>query len=154
MEGLVHNCAKVKVTDERTNGMKVYRTELTPVSFLYRSAYVFPYKTAVVHGDRRYSYRHFAERVNRLATRLRAGGLQKHDRVAFLSPNIPPLLEASFAVPAAGGILVAINTPLSAEEVDYILQNSGAPTPFVAADLHAPVEPPPGAGIEGPRRAA
>src|SRR2546428_10334209 len=94
--------------------MKVYRTELTPVSFLHRSAYVFPDRTAVVHGERRYSYRQFAERVNRLASRLRASGLQKHDRVAFLSPNIPPLLEASFAVPAAGGPLRAPNTPFNA----------------------------------------
>ena len=51
----------------------VYRTELTPVSFLQRSALVFPDKTAVVHGDRQYTYREFAERVNRLASRLRGG---------------------------------------------------------------------------------
>src|SRR5438046_4396537 len=127
--------------------MKVYRTELTPVSFLQRSAYVFPDRTAVVHGDRRYSYRQFAERVNRLASRLRATGLQKHDRVAFLSPNIPPLLEASFAVPAAGGILVAINTRLSAGEIGYVLEHSGAPTLFVDAGLHPLVEPLEGAAI-------
>src|SRR5206468_11761998 len=40
----------------------VYRTELTPVSFLARSAYVFPQKTAVVHGARRYTYAQLAER--------------------------------------------------------------------------------------------
>src|SRR5947208_1873628 len=89
---------------------RVYRSELTPVAFLRRSAYVFPDKTAVVHGERRYSYREFEERVNRLASALRRAGLAKHDRVAFLCPNIPPLLEAHFAVPAAGGILVAVNT--------------------------------------------
>ena len=83
------------------------------MSFLARSAYVFPDKVAVVHGSRRYTYRELAERVNRLASALRAAGLEKHDRVAFLCPNIPPLLEAHFAVPAAGGILVAINTRLS-----------------------------------------
>src|SRR6266542_6292557 len=104
---------------------KVYRTDLTPVSFLRRSAYIYPDKIALVHGDRRYSYRAFEERVNRLASRLRADGLQKHDRVAFLCPNIPPLLEAHFAVPAAGGILVAINTRLNAEEVGYILRHCG-----------------------------
>src|SRR5437763_11513281 len=141
-------CAFRLAHEEKENGMKVYRTELTPVSFLYRSAYVFPDKTAVVHGERRYSYRHLAERVNRLAACLRAGGLQKHDRVAFLSPNIPPLLEASFAVPAAGGILVAINTRLSAGEIGYILQHSGSRTLFVDADLHALVQPLEGAGIE------
>jgi|GEM_PF-6320820 len=47
---------------------KVYRTELSPVSFLERSASIFAEKTAVVHGDRRYSYREFAGRVNRLAS--------------------------------------------------------------------------------------
>ncbi|HET8843276.1 MAG TPA: AMP-binding protein, partial [Ktedonobacteraceae bacterium] len=58
---------------------KVYRTELTPVSFLERSALVFPQKTAVVHGQRRYTYKEFADRVYRLASRLRAIGMQKHD---------------------------------------------------------------------------
>ena len=70
---------------------QVYRTELTPVSFLVRNAYVFPDKTAVVHGTRRYTYRQLGERVNRLASALRGAGMQKHDRVAFLCPNIPPI---------------------------------------------------------------
>src|SRR5690348_1264724 len=105
---------------------KVYRTELTPLSFLQRSVAVFPDKTAVVHGERRYTYREFAARVYRLASHLRACGLQKHDRVAFLCPNTPALLEAHYAVPAAGGILVAVNTRLNAQEVAYILKHSGA----------------------------
>jgi fatty-acyl-CoA synthase len=63
---------------------KVYRTELTPLSFLSRSAYMFPDKEAVVYGDRRYSYKEFEERVNRLASRLRDAGFQKGDRIAFL----------------------------------------------------------------------
>src|SRR5690349_2647837 len=105
---------------------KVYRTDLNPVSFLRRSAYIYPDKIAVVHGDRRYSYRELEDRVDRLASRLRADGLQKHDRVAFLCLNTPPLLEAHFAVPAAGGVLVAINTRLNTQEIEYILHHSGA----------------------------
>ncbi len=105
---------------------KVYRTHLTPVSFLRRSASIYPDKTAVVHGERRYTYRQFEERINRLASRLRSDGLQKHDRVAFLCPNIPAMLEAHFAVPAAGGILVAINTRLNGAEIGYILEHCGA----------------------------
>jgi len=81
-------------------GEKVYRSELTPVDFLRRSAYMFPDKTAVVYGDRRYSYRDLEERVNRLASRLRDAGLEKGDRVAFLCPNTPPMLEGHFGVPA------------------------------------------------------
>src|SRR5881296_2985087 len=113
----------------------VYRTELTPASFLTRSAYVFPQKTAVVHGSRRYSYAQLGERVHRLASALRGAGMKKHDRVAFLCPNIPAMLEAHFGVPAAGGVLVAINTRLSSEEIGYILKHSGARFLFVDAEL-------------------
>ena len=121
--------------------LKVNRTELTPVSFLFRSADVFPDKAAVVHGSRRYTYRQLAERVNRLASALRAVGLQKHDRVAFICPNIPPMLEAHYGVPAAGGILVAINTRLSSDEIGYILQHSGAKFLFVDAELEGLIKP-------------
>ncbi len=119
----------------------VYRTELTPVSFLERSAAVFPDKPAVVHGDRRYTYRQFHERVNRLASALRGAGLARHDRVAFLCPNIPAMLEAHFGVPAAGGILVAINTRLSSDEIGYILGHSGARFLFVDAELEGLIKP-------------
>ncbi len=120
---------------------KVYRTELTPVSFLERSAFVFPEKVAVVHGDRQYTYREFAGRVNRLASSLRTSGLQKHDRVAFLCPNTPALLEAHFAVPAAGGILVAVNTRLNSQEIDFILRHSDVKFLFVDAELYHLIEP-------------
>ena len=119
---------------------KVYRTELTPVSFLERSASVFPEKTAIVHGDRHYTYRECAGRVYRLASHLRESGLQKHDRVAFLCPNTPALLEAHFAVPAAGGILVAINTRLNSQEIDFILTHSGVKFLFVDAELFHLIE--------------
>ncbi len=120
---------------------KVYRTELTPISFLERSASVFPDKTAVVNGDRQYSYREFAERVYRLASHLRGLGLQKHDRVAFLCPNTSALLEAHYGVPAAGGILVAVNTRLNSQEIDFILRHSGAKFLFVDYELYPLVEP-------------
>src|SRR5207248_4050094 len=104
----------------------VYRTELTPVSFLTRSAYVFPGKTAVVHGARRYTYAQLEERMHRLASGLRRAGLEKLDRVAFLCPNIPAMLEAHYGVPAAGGVLVAINIRLNSEDIGYILRHSGS----------------------------
>jgi fatty-acyl-CoA synthase len=120
---------------------KVYRAELTPVSFLERCALVFPDKVAVVHGERHYTYREFAERVYRLASHLRDIGLQKHDRVAFLCPNIPPMLEAHFAIPAAGGILVAVNTRLNTSEIGFILKHSGSTFLFVDDELYPLVEP-------------
>jgi acyl-CoA synthetase (AMP-forming)/AMP-acid ligase II len=120
---------------------KVYRTELTPVSFLERNAYVFPDKTAVVHGGRRYTYRQFSDRVNRLASALRSAGMEKHDRVAFICPNIPPMLEAHYGVPAAGGILVAINIRLSSDEIGYILKHSGSKFVFVDAEFEGLIKP-------------
>jgi fatty-acyl-CoA synthase len=114
---------------------KVYRTELTPVSFLRRSAYMFPEKTAIVHGERRYTYREFEERVNRLASHLKDSDLQKGDRVAFLCPNIPPMLEGTFAVPLAGLVMVPINTRLSANEVEHIVGHSGSKMVFVDHEL-------------------
>jgi fatty-acyl-CoA synthase len=113
---------------------KVYRTPLTPSAFLQRSAYLYPDKTAVVHRGGRYTYAQFGERVNRLANRLRESGLEKGDRVAFLCPNIPAMLEAHFAIPAAGGILVAINTRLTRADIEYILEHSGARWFFADAE--------------------
>src|ERR687893_290330 len=126
---------------------KVFRSELTPVSFLRRSAYMFPEKTAVVYGARRYSYSELEERVDRLSSRLRDAGLKKGDRVAFLCPNTPPMLEAHYAVPAAGLVLVAINTRLGKDEVSYIVEHSGAKLVFVDAELEHLLE-----GVEGVER--
>jgi acyl-CoA synthetase (AMP-forming)/AMP-acid ligase II len=82
---------------------RVSRTELDPTSFLHRAATIHPDRVAVVDGDVRRSYAQLRERVNRLCSTLRARGLQRHDRVAALCPNVPELLELHHAVPAAGG---------------------------------------------------
>src|SRR5271169_2825926 len=105
---------------------KVFRSELNPVDFLRRAAYMYPERVAVVDGERRYSYRDLAERSWQLANALRSAGLGKGDRVATLLFNSSAMLEAHFGVPAAGGILVAVNHRLASAEIGYILQHSGA----------------------------
>jgi fatty-acyl-CoA synthase len=105
---------------------KVFRSELNPVDFLRRTAYMYPEKVAVVDDGRRYSYRDLAERSWRLANALRSAGLGKGDRVATLLFNSSAMLEAHFGVPAAGGVLVAVNHRLASAEIGYILQHSGA----------------------------
>jgi fatty-acyl-CoA synthase len=122
-------------------GSKVFRSELNPVDFLRRAAYMYPDKTAVVDGGRRYPYRELAERSWRLANALRSAGLRKGDRVATLLFNSAPMLEAHFGVPAAGGILVAINNRLAGAEVGYILGHSGARFVLLDAELEPVVEP-------------
>jgi fatty-acyl-CoA synthase len=120
---------------------KVFRSELNPVDFLHRAAYMYPEKIAVVHGERRYSYRQLAERSWRLANALRAAGLAKGDRVATLLFNSPAMLEAHFGVPAAGGVLVAVNNRLASAEIEYILQHSGARYLLLDTELEALTEP-------------
>ena len=124
--------------------MSVSNTALTPLSFLERSARVFPNKIAVVYGKRRLTYRELAAEATRVAHALRASGIQPGDRVAYLMPNLPEMLVAQFAVPLAGGVLVSVNTRLSDEEIAYILNHSGAKVlvtdsaflPQVASALH------------------
>jgi fatty-acyl-CoA synthase len=119
----------------------VFRTELNPVDFLGRAAYMYREKIAVVDGERRYTYAQLAERSWRLANALRSAGLRKGDRVATLLFNSSPMLEAHFGVPAAGGILVAINNRLASREVAYILEHSGARFLLLDADLEPLVAP-------------
>jgi fatty-acyl-CoA synthase len=113
----------------------VSSTPLTPLAFLERAAVVFPGKVAVVADDQRWTYAELAAQVTRLAQALRASGVEAGDRVAYLCPNVPELVVAHFGVPLAGAVLVAVNTRLSAEEVRYICDHSGARLLVVDAEL-------------------
>ncbi|WP_022664305.1 acyl--CoA ligase family protein [Desulfospira joergensenii] len=99
---------------------------LSPTNFLARSVTVFPDKTAVVYGGTSYTWTQFQERVFRLANALKARGIGPGDKVAFVCPNIPPMLEAHYAVPLLGAALVSINIRLSAGEISYIINHSDA----------------------------
>ncbi len=134
----LRSSAETHAQSVATAQSRVWRTELTPLHFLERSASVFRERTAVIDGDRRYTYAELGERARRLASALKAASVQPGDRVAFLAPNAPPLLEAHFGVPMAGAVLVAINTRLSAGEVAYILEHSGARMLFTGAE-YAPL---------------
>ena len=107
-----------------TKGVSFY--PLTPLTFLERSADVYPDKPAVVHGDLIYSYSDLRHRVNKLAGALKSAGVERGDRVAFLVPNIPPMLEGHYGPMRIGAVLVAINIRLSPREVAHILNHSGA----------------------------
>ncbi len=105
---------------------------LTPLRFLQRAASVHPDRTAIIDGTRTFTYAAMAAEVTRLANALLAKGLQKGDRVAYLAPNCAEVLIGHFAVPLAGGVLVALNTRLSSEEIAQIVEHSGAE--FLLAD--------------------
>ncbi len=123
--------------------MEPFRTELTPLLFLERAERVHTARPAMVYGRRRLSYAELGLRVRRLATALRRAGVRPGDRVAALAPNVPALFEAHFAVPLAGGVLVAVNTRLNPAEVRYILEHSGARLLLVDAELARGLDVPP-----------
>jgi fatty-acyl-CoA synthase len=89
----------------------------------------------VVYRDTRVTWPEFMARASRLASALKKADIQKGDRVAFLSRNLPALLEAHYGVPGSGAILVALNTRLSPKEIAYIMDHSGARALFVEDSL-------------------
>lgn len=99
---------------------------LTPLRFLERAVEIMPDKIAIIDGQRQWSYREFAAAVQALAKALRATGISDGERVAYLASNSAEMLIAHYAVPLARGVLVTVNTRLSAAEVDYICGHSGA----------------------------
>jgi fatty-acyl-CoA synthase len=122
----------------------VYREELTPTSFLERAGTVHAERTAVIDGDRRYGYREWRSRGRRLASALRKAGLRKGDRVAFVAFNSEPLLLGHFGVPQAGGVIVAVNTRLSPDEIGYIVEHSGSGFLFFSPELEGQLAKAPG----------
>jgi fatty-acyl-CoA synthase len=99
---------------------------LTPISFLQRSAYIFPDKTAVIDDDMTLTYQTFYQRCLRLAASLRELGVRAGDTVSALCHNTRELLEAHYAVPMLGAVLNALNTRLDAATLRFILTHGQA----------------------------
>ena len=99
---------------------------LTPLSFLLRTAAVYPTRLAVVHGRERRTYAELLTRCRRLASALERRGIRPGDTVAAMLPNIPAMLEAHHGVPMCGAILNALNTRLDAAALAFILQHGEA----------------------------
>jgi fatty-acyl-CoA synthase len=98
-------------------------TPLSPLTFIERTAEVYPQRLAVVHGALRRSWRELYERCRRLASALARNGVAKGDTVAVMLPNTPPMLEAHFGIPMAGAVLNAMNTRLDAETIAFMLDH-------------------------------
>ena len=112
--------------DEHLDKGPANYTPLTPLSFLARSAAVYPHKPAVIHGDMRFSYREFYDRCRRLASALEKRGIGIGDTVAVMAPNNPPLLEAHYGIPMCGAVLNALNVRLDAGTVAFVLEHAEA----------------------------
>ena len=91
-----------------------------------RRARKTPHRTALIHGGTTLSYAELHTRVTRLAHALRARGIRRGDRVAYLGPNHPSYLETLFAAGVLGAVFVPLNTRLAGPEIGYQLSDSGA----------------------------
>jgi fatty-acyl-CoA synthase len=114
------------------------KSVLTPLEFLARSAAAYRSCTAAVDGDRRFTYSELQQRVQSFASALQRAGIAPGDRVAVLARNSLLALEAHFAVPLIGGVLVMLNTRLQSSELATILNHSGAKT-LIGDDLVTPL---------------
>ena len=97
---------------------------LSPLTFLDRTAAIFPDHTAIVHGGLRVSYAEFYARSRKLASALARNGIKRGDTVSVMLPNIPPMLEAHYGVPMTGAVLNCLNTRLDAAAIAFILDHA------------------------------
>jgi fatty-acyl-CoA synthase len=99
---------------------------LSPLSFLARSAAVYPNHLSAVYEGRRFTWAQTYERCRRFASFLTSRGIGRGDTVAAMLPNLPAMNEAHFAVPMAGAVLNALNIRLDAAAIAFQLDHGGA----------------------------
>jgi fatty-acyl-CoA synthase len=99
---------------------------LTPLTFLERSAKVYPDHPAIIHGSVRRDYRSFYARARQLASALKRRGIGRGDTVSVLLANAPPMLECHYGVPMAGAVLNTLNTRLDAAVIAFSLDHAEA----------------------------
>ena len=114
---------------------------LSPVSFLTRSARIYPNRVAVIHGERRFTYAQFLERARRLASALARAGVGQGDTVAIMAANTPQMLEAHYAVPMLGAVLCCINIRLDAAAIGFILRHSETKVVLTDTEFAAAMAP-------------
>jgi fatty-acyl-CoA synthase len=99
---------------------------LTPLSFLARSAAVYPDHVSAVYEGREFTWSQTYERCRRFASYLAGCGIGEGDTVAAMLPNIPAMNELHFAVPMTGAVLNALNIRLDASSIAFQLDHGGA----------------------------
>ncbi|MGZ5034270.1 MAG: acyl-CoA synthetase [Usitatibacter sp.] len=113
-------------------------TPLTPVSFLAKAAYVYPDRTAVIHGEVRRTWKETYARCRKLASALARRGVTRGDTVAAMLPNVPAMMELHFAPAMFGAVLNTLNTRLDAEAIGFMLDHGEAKVLFTDREF-APV---------------
>lgn len=100
-------------------------TALSPLSFIKRTAFVYPDYTAVVYGKIRRTWSETYTRCMKLASALSKHGIKKGDTVSIMAPNVPAIFEAHFGVPMTGAVLNTLNIRLDAATIGFMLEHAG-----------------------------
>lgn len=117
---------KVSIFDQDLPQTPANHAPISPLSFIERTAEVYPQRLAIVHGDLRQDWATTYRRTRQLASALAQAGIGKNDTVAVMLPNTPPMVEAHFGIPMAGAVLNALNTRLDPETVAFMLDHGEA----------------------------
>ncbi len=110
------------------------QTALTPLDFARRARSLYADREAVVDGNLRWTYAEFFDRCDRWSGALSQLGVAQGDRVAYIAPNTHAQLEAFYAVPQLGAVLVPLNYRLLASDWAYMVNHSGSRVLCVHAD--------------------
>jgi acyl-CoA synthetase (AMP-forming)/AMP-acid ligase II len=99
---------------------------MTIGNIVSRNAMCFPDREALVYEDVRHTWGELNERVNRLANSLLSLGLEKGDKVAMLSENVPAMVEANYALAKIGVVYFPVKTRLFPQDIRHLIDLSDA----------------------------
>ncbi|NQV84447.1 MAG: acyl-CoA synthetase [Rhodospirillales bacterium] len=115
-------------------------TPLTPLSFIQRTAAVYPDKTSVIHGNKRFTWSETYARSRRLASALAKRGIGVGDTVSIMGANTPEMIEAAFGVPMTGAALNTLNVRLDATTIAFCLNQGEAKILITDTEFFATVK--------------
>lgn len=127
----------MSIFQEGLSQAPVNHIALTPLSFIERTASVYPHYPAVIHGGIRRDWQETYRRCRRLASALHERGVSAGDTVAVMLPNIPAMLEAHFGVPMIGAVLNTLNVRLDAEAIAFMLNHGEARVLITDREFHS-----------------
>ena len=114
-------------------------TPLSPLTFIERAASVYPERTAVIYGELRRNWADTYARCRRFASALRQRGVGDNDTVALMLPNLPAMVEAHFAIPMAGAVILGLNIRLDADMIAFQLKHGNVRVLFTDREFSATV---------------
>ncbi|WP_304641720.1 acyl-CoA synthetase [Pseudomonas sp.] len=126
----------MSIFQEGLSPASVNHIALSPLSFIERTASVYPRYPAVIHGAITRNWEETYQRCRRLASALHGRGIGAGETVAVMLPNIPAMLEAHFGVPMIGAVLNTLNVRLDAEAIAFMLNHGEARALITDREFH------------------